>query len=217
VHPSFRDDVVRAVVDHVPRRAVRLLTDENPVRRRRRLHPRGGVDDVAGDHRLAGFRTRVERDDRLAGVDRDAHLDVARLDRPVADRERCAHGAFRVVLACDRRAVHGHHCIADELLDRPAEALQLGAEPVVIRDEDVAHVFGIEVLGARREADEVGEEHGDHLPFLPRGHAYADASSSASARRTKRVARTDRKNSSAGSSWASASGRRPSAACRSAA
>ena len=33
--------------------------------------------------------------------------------------------------------------------------------------EDRAHVFGIELLGARGEPDEVDEEHRDDLPLLP--------------------------------------------------
>ena len=38
----------------------------------------------------------------------------------------------------------------------------------VVRRQQRAHVLGVEPLGARREADEVGEEDGDDLALLPR-------------------------------------------------
>ena len=44
--------------------------------------------------------------------------------RPVADRERRADGALRVVLVHDRRAEDGHDRIADELLDGAAVVLE---------------------------------------------------------------------------------------------
>ena len=47
------------------------------VHRRRGLQPRGSVDDVARRHPLALGRARAEQDERLAGVDRDPHLQVA--------------------------------------------------------------------------------------------------------------------------------------------
>ncbi len=65
-----------------------------------------------------------------------------------------------------RRPEEGHHRVADELLDRAAEALELGAEAGVVRAEDRLHVLGIERLRPRREADQVGEQHGDDLAFF---------------------------------------------------
>src|SRR5579859_1094175 len=59
----FRLDRGRvAVLDHVARCAIRPLADEDPIHRSRALEPRRGVDDVAGDHRVAGARLRSERD-----------------------------------------------------------------------------------------------------------------------------------------------------------
>ena len=69
----------------------------------------------------------------------------------------------------DRRAEERHHRVADELLDRAAEALELVAQVRVVGREHRADVLGIELLGARREADEVGEEDGDDLALLARG------------------------------------------------
>ena len=120
-----------AVVDRLPRRAVRPLADEDPVDRRRALQPRRRVDDVAGHHRVALAGLRAERDERLAGVDGGADLQLL-ADR-VADRERRPHRALGVVLVRDRRAEDGHHGVADELLDRAAVPLELGAELCVVR------------------------------------------------------------------------------------
>ena len=54
------------VVDGVPRGAVGRLVDDDPVDRSGALQARGGVDDVARGHALAGVGPRVERDERLA-------------------------------------------------------------------------------------------------------------------------------------------------------
>ena len=50
------------------------------------------------------------------------------------------------------------------------------AQARVVRREQRAHVLGVELLGAGREADEVGEEHRDDLALLARA---APAASSA--------------------------------------
>ena len=92
----------------------------------------------------------------------------ALLADPVADRERRADGALGVVLVRDRRAEDGHHRVADELLDRAAEALELGAQARVVGPQERPDVLWVELLGARREADEVGEEHRDDLALLAR-------------------------------------------------
>ena len=109
----------------------------------RRLQPRGGVDDVARGHALARLGPRVERDERLAGRDADADLELALLRERVADRERGADGSLGVVLVRDRRAEDRHHRVADELLDRAAEALELGANARVVGLEQRAHVLGV--------------------------------------------------------------------------
>src|SRR5581483_8949933 len=64
------------VLDVVARRDVGVRADEDAVRRRRRLQPGGGVDDVARDHGLAERGPRVERDERLARVHGDPQLEV---------------------------------------------------------------------------------------------------------------------------------------------
>ena len=88
------------------------------------------------------------------------------VEDPVADGERRSHCALGVVLVRDRGAEHRHHRVADELLHRAAEALELVAQPRVVRPEQRAHLLGIHALRARGEADEVGEEDGDDLALL---------------------------------------------------
>ena len=110
-------------------------------------------------------RARLELDDRLAGVHRDSHLQPVLLG-PVADGERCAHGALGVVAVRRRRAEDAHDRVPDELLDRAAVALELLADAFVVRSEDRPNVLWVELLGAPGEADEVDEEDGDDAPLL---------------------------------------------------
>ena len=133
-----------------------------------RLEPGCGVDDVARRHPFAGFGTGAERDERLARRDPDPDLELAFLDQRVPNRQRRANGALRVVLVCDRRAEHGHDGVPDELLDRAAEALELGAHAGVVRLQQATHVLRVHPLRARGEADEVAEEAGDDLALLAR-------------------------------------------------
>jgi hypothetical protein len=157
-----------AVVDHVVGRPVGRLADKDPVHRRCRLQSRGRVDDVTRRHPLTFGGARAERDERLAGVDGDPHLELVLLVRPVADRKRGADGAFRVVLVRGRRAEERHHRVADELLDGAAEPLELTAQVCVVRPEKRADVLGIELLGPGGEADQVREEDGHDLALLAR-------------------------------------------------
>ena len=133
-----------------------------------RLDPRGGVDQVAHHHPLA---LGPEGDRGLAGehagsrsqvrsVDLNAHLGDS-----LGEVERGAHGTFGVVLGRDRRAPHGHHRVADELLDRaavPADQRPGGLEVV---GEKLSDLLGVARLRQRREADEVGEQDGHETAF----------------------------------------------------
>ena len=133
------------------------------------LEPRCGVDDVARSHSLACLGPGVERDQRFAGRDPDADLELALLGELVPDRERRSHRTLGIVLVRDRRAEHGHDRVADELLDGASEALELRAHLRVVRLEQAAHVLRVHALGACGEADEVAEEAGDDLALLARG------------------------------------------------
>ena len=89
------------------------------------------------------------------------------LDR-LEDPERRANRALGVVLVRDGRAEDRHDGVADELLHRAAEALDVGLHALVVRAQRCADVLGVGAVRAAREADEVDEEDGDDLPLLAR-------------------------------------------------
>src|SRR6266508_1094491 len=68
------------------------------------------------------------------------------------------NGTFGVVLVGRGRPEHRHHRIADELLHRAAEPLDLLLQAVVVGAEDGPHVLRVRQLGLGREADEITEE-----------------------------------------------------------
>ena len=150
----------------------RLLTDQDAVRRRRRLQPRRSVDNVARDDSLSSLGLCAERDDRLARVDGEPYLQVECRIGFVHLRDRgaygqsCPHGTLGIVAVRDRRAEDRHDRVADELLDRSSERFDLGSQTRVVRTEDRTNVFGIELLGPSGEPDEVDEQDGDDLSLL---------------------------------------------------
>ena len=156
--------------DRAADRAVGRLVDEDGPGARRGLEARGRVDDVAGHHPLAD---RADGDRRLAADDagprgelRQADLAADRRDR--GDQlDRRADRPLGVVLAGDRRTPHRHHGVADELLDRPAVAVDDRAAGLEVPSEELLDLLGIAVLRERREADEVGEQD-RHEPALGR-------------------------------------------------
>jgi hypothetical protein len=167
------------VVDDMTGGAIRALSDEHAVCRRGRLQPCGRVDDITRGHPLARLGTGAQSDQRLAGIDGDSDPHVVFLTRPVTNRQRRAHSPFGIVLVRDRRAEQGHHRVADELLDRPPESLELRAQAGVVGPQQTAHVLGIHLLGLRREAHEVREQNPDDLPLLARGRCPLDERSPA--------------------------------------
>ena len=67
-------------------------------------------------------------DERLAGRRRAIrHLEPSSSPRPSRGSRAPPHGTLWVVLVGDRRAEERHHGVADELLDRAAEALELAS------------------------------------------------------------------------------------------
>ena len=151
----------RPVLDRELRRAVRGLADEHRAALRCLLDSKRRVDDVAGRDPLARPRCRGERDDRFARCQGDANS-----GQGVADREGGADRALGIVLVRHRRTEHGHHCVADVLLERAAVALELLAHSCDLRTDGRAHVFGIALVRAGRGVHDVREEHGDDLALL---------------------------------------------------
>jgi hypothetical protein len=150
------DGIQFAKLDRLARRAIRRLADKHAVDRSRGLQARCRVHNVARRHALPGLRACVEVNQCFARVHRDPRLNRILLARPITNRERGAHSAFRIVLVRNRRTEERHDRIADELLHRAAEPLELASQALVIGTEDRLDVFGVELL-ARREADQVGK------------------------------------------------------------
>ncbi len=82
------------------------------------------------------------------------------------DTQRGAHCPLRIVLVRNRCAEDRHHRVADELLNRPAETLDLQFHARVVRAQPRTDVLGIGLLGRRGEADQVDEEDRDDLSLL---------------------------------------------------
>jgi hypothetical protein len=93
---------------------------------------------------------------------------LVQLDNGLAHGERGTDGALGVVLVRDGRAEDRHHRVADELLHRPAEALDLRPQAPVVGREHGAHVLRVELLRSSGEADQIGEEDRYDLALFPR-------------------------------------------------
>ena len=145
--------------------AGRLADDHDP-RRRHRLESGRGVDQVAGDHPLV---RGPQCHGCLAGEHPGPCLEHLAVVSQVADSidkfEGGPHRSLGIVLVRDGRAPDGHHRVADELLYRPAVAVDdlLGDRKVL--GQLLADRLGITGLGEGSEANQVGEEHGHQLPF----------------------------------------------------
>ena len=82
------------------------------------------------------------------------------------DAQARADGALGVILVRDRRPEHRHHRVTDEFFHGAAMALDHLLELGMVRAEPGANVLGVGVLRGGGEADQVAEEHRDHLAFL---------------------------------------------------
>ncbi len=156
-------------------RAPGRLAHQDLARLGQGLDPRGGVDEIAGDHALA---LGADRDSGLAGQHRCPRAEATQADLVAERRDRCDQvergpdGPLGVVLRRRGRAPDGHHRVADELLDgAPVEADQPPAR-IEIPRKKLTRVFGVATLRQAREADEVGEEHGDEPPLGNGGNGH---------------------------------------------
>ena len=151
----------RLGLDRVTDEARRLVAEQDLAGAGRLLEPRRHVDRVAGDERvpLAG--------DDLAGVDADPRLEPEPV-HVVAQLDRGAHRAQRVVLGRHRDPEDGHHRVADELLHRAPVALEHAASRLVVAVHQGTQRLRIGALADRRRPGQVAEEHGDDLAHLTR-------------------------------------------------
>ena len=182
--PLCVDRLGSLVLDRTLGRAIRVLADQDPAGRRRRLEAGARVDHVARDHRLARPRharrgatsaspvfTPIRTSSSSVGIR------LVQLGDRLLDRERRADGPLRVVLVRDGCAEDADDGVADELLDRSAVTLEL--VPRARRGTGRRmrpHVLGIELLRASGRPDEVREDDGDDLALLaPRDRRGASA------------------------------------------
>jgi hypothetical protein len=137
------------VADRGLRRAPRRLAHEHGARLRSRLYAGGRVDEVACDHALA---LGAERHRRLSGDHAGAKAQVGNADlhpesgSETEEVERRADGALGVVLLSGRCPPHGHHGIADELLDRAAVAGDDPSRLLEVAREKLANLLGVSLL-----------------------------------------------------------------------
>ena len=172
LEPQAGSRVEAELAAHLP---AGVLADEHHVLRRLALQPAGPVHGRADGHELVARPLAQGADHHVAGVEPDPHpqplaepaLDVVgHLAQRLDHRRRRAHRADRVVLAGAVQAEHGHHGVADELLDHAAVLLD---HPLPAREagaDDVAGVLGVEPAREHGEADQVGEQDGDELALL---------------------------------------------------
>ena len=139
------------------------------------LQPRGGVHDGARYEQLAGW-TDAGRGFARLDADPDLELLLQSCFRrepscPPADGEAGSNRAQRVVLVDLGQAEDRHHGVADELLRAAAQRLKLLGRSVEEGPEQLTRPLGVEPPRQGRRVHDVGEEDGDHLPFLGAEHA----------------------------------------------
>ena len=150
---------------------VRGLADGDGHRRRGRLQPRCDVNGVPRQEAFARRRVNPKVDQRLAGVDADAHLERRAADAGegvylVHETQRRPDRPLRIVLVCDRHAEHADHGVPDELLHGAAVGLDNPLRGSVVPPERRVHDLRVVPLAERCEADDVAEEGGDGAAFF---------------------------------------------------
>jgi len=154
--------------------AIGLLADQGLARGGGLLQPGRGVHGVPGGQPLAGGRVAGHD---LAGVhagsggDGDTEVPLQLLVQRVQGLphvRRGPQGPEGVVLVEHRHAEHGHHGIADELLDGPPVALHHRLDPVEVPPHDPAEGLRVEALPHVGGPRHVGEQDGHGLADLRR-------------------------------------------------
>jgi len=134
-----RQRVETLYLDSVARQPQGLLGDQDLARLRRLLQAGGNVDCVAGCKSLFG----AGHD--FAGGDTDSSLD-AEFGEGRTHLGRRSYSAKRVVLVHHRHAEDRHHGVADELLYRPAVALDDRLHALEVAGQQRSERLGIEFL-----------------------------------------------------------------------
>jgi hypothetical protein len=100
------------------------------------------------------------------------------------DSQARPYRPLRVVFVGDGRTEHGHDGIADELLHRPAQALDLAPQVGVVETKPSDHILWVGPVRAGSEANKVTEQHGDDLALVaPTSRSGAEGGAAAAAKR----------------------------------
>src|SRR5437867_2466203 len=162
----------RLELEALARQLGRCFAYEHVIRWRRGLDALRGVDHVARDG-VCEDLARQQTGDDLACVHTDTHRQPDRILALEAlvllayrslDTKCGVDGARRVVLMRHRSAEYSHHRVADELVDRPAKALDLSRHGAVIHTKDRLKAFGLQ--WRRQRPSQVREQDRDDLPLL---------------------------------------------------
>ena len=139
-----------------------------------RLQPRRRVQHVTHEIGISV----ADRDLPAVDPDPETERDAVPFGDPLEDRrdplleiEPRAHCSLGVVDGDLRKAVGGHHAVADELGDRAAVGLDHLPSERVVLGEDLADRLRIDPFGERRRTNQITEQHGDVLAHrLGRAH-----------------------------------------------
>jgi len=162
------------VLEPTPRSEVGRLADGQAADRGNRLQPGCEVDDSANHHALALFGPRPQAYQRFAGVDADPYREakcrigcVQVLDG-LQHAKRGKNRSLGIVLMGLWSPENCHDGVTDEFLDCPTKSLKLRTQSRLIGMQATADVLRIVAFGGCREADQITEQHRDHLALLGR-------------------------------------------------
>ena len=206
-----RERTDRFRLDVVADKPVGLIREEDLSRIGHLLETSREVDRGAGDQRRPRIGPRHDTTGSHADPDvqRDAPfpLEVAAQEREFALHVgRGAHRSQGVVLVNLGHTEHGHHRVADELLDAATMTLHCPPHRFEVAREDPVEGLGVESTGERRRADEIAE-HDRHVSPRPDSLRFEGGSARGAESRVIGIrlaaASADRHRSSVGSpGWA---------------
>ena len=163
------DGADRTVRDHPAGGEIGGLPDQHLSRFGRGLEPLRGVHDVAHRRVVAPGPQGAHQDLPRVHAHPQPHVEP-QLGRGVAQRdgepERGPHRPLGIVLMGDRGAEQRQDGVPDDLVDPATELLDVGHQPLEAPVDDALHLLGIAVLRQGGEADDVGEQDGDHPPLI---------------------------------------------------
>jgi len=146
---------------------VRLLADQDLSRVSRLLQPRRDIHSIADRQVLALGHQHGPGVHPGAKSQLDPHVG-GHVRQPLADLRRRPHRSQRVILPHARDPEHRHHRVANELLDRPAVALDHRADLLEVTVHDSPQHLRIQLLPKRRGTRHIAEQRRHHLPRLAR-------------------------------------------------